>query len=37
MKLIYEKDKLDPKEEMEHVNGLEQKVARAYENIPKTT
>jgi hypothetical protein len=34
--LIYEQAKIDAQEEREHANGLEQKVVKNYENIPKT-
>jgi hypothetical protein len=36
LELIYEKAKLETKEERERVNGLEQNVVGAYEKIPKT-
>jgi hypothetical protein len=36
MELIYEQAKLETQEERECMNGLEQKVAKTYEIIPKT-
>jgi hypothetical protein len=36
LELIYEQAKLETQEERERTNGLEQKKARTYENIPKT-